>query len=128
MQVYAAIWFISFRIYTDNYISSVFFFDQVESGGRKGSLVTDVPLFVSRRQTKWLNVVLDLNGILYECVGRASLSKGVTTYNVKDNIFSDECPTIVGAKAVYVRPGLWEFLAEISHIANCVLVWSSMLK
>ena len=127
-MLYAAVWFISFCICTGNYISSVFFFDQIESGGREDSFATDVPLFVFRRLTKWLNVVLDLNGILCEGVGRASLSKGMTTYDVKDNIFSDECPTIAGAKAVYIRPSLREFLAEILHIANCVLVWSSMLK
>ena len=84
-------------------------------------------LFVSRQQTKWLNVVLDLNGIHCECVGRSSLRKG-GSHNVKDNIFSDECPTIAGTKAIYVRPGLQEFLAEISHFANRVVVWSSMLK
>ena len=58
--------------------------------------------------------MLDLYGILCECVGRSSLRKGVTMHNVKDNIFSDECPTIAGMKAVYFRLGLQEFLAEIS--------------
>ena len=85
-------------------------------------------LFVSRQRTKWLNIVLDLNGILCECVGRSSLRKGVTTHNVKDNIFSDECPTIARTKAVYIHLSLQKFLEEISQFANRVVVWSSMLK
>ena len=92
----------------------MFCFDQVVSRGREDSVAPDVCLFVSWQRMKWLNIVLDLNGILCECVGRSSLRKGMTTHNVKDNIFSNECSTIAGTKAVYVRPGLQEFLTEIS--------------
>ena len=103
-------------------------FDQVVTRGSGESIAPNVSLSVRQHQSKWLNVVLDLNGILCECVGRSSLAKGVKTYDAKDNNFSPECPTIVGTKAVYVRPGLRDFLLELTQITSRVVVWSSMLK
>ena len=43
-------------------------------------------------------------------------------------MFSERTPTIVGTKAVYVRPNLHEFLIEVSKIACRVVIWSSMMK
>jgi NLI interacting factor-like phosphatase len=75
---------------------------------------------------KWLNVVLDLNGILCVCedakfkgwsrpIGDAKQPQSATT------------PTVVGPELVYVRPNCTEFLREIGQIA-VISVWNSMKK
>ena len=53
---------------------------------------------------------------------------GSSEFEVQDNVFSDRTPTVVGKKAVYIRPNLHEFLVEVSKIACQMVIWSSMLK
>ena len=75
---------------------------------------------------KWLNVVLDLNGIL--CVTEDWKSKWLgQVYNKKSEPHSATVAAIVGPKAVYVRPDCSTFLKELGKIAF-VSVWSSMKK
>jgi len=49
-------------------------------------------------------------------------------YGVSTSKLPPPTPIIVRNKAVFPRPGLEEFLQEISLIAACVVVWSSMIK
>ena len=95
--------------------------------GRGGSLPRELSLVVQQRQ-KWLNVIFDLNGVLCHCEARSTIKIGSRAFKVEDNSFSDRTPTVVGTKAVYVRPNLHEFLIEVSKIACRVVIWSSMLK
>ena len=43
-------------------------------------------------------------------------------------MFSHKEPTVIGTKAVYVCPGVQEFLGELSLLANHIIVWSSMMR
>lgn len=72
-------------------------------------------------------MVFDLNGVLCQCEPKSSV-KGGEAHRPEDNVFSHREPTIIGTKAVYVRPNVREFLREVSGISNCIVVWSSMLK
>ena len=79
-------------------------------------------------KAKWLNIVLDINGILYHCMEKARTSKMPFVYDVKHGIHSSTVPTIVGLKAVLMRPSLFKFLIEISKFAACIFIWSSMKR
>ena len=72
---------------------------------------------------RWLNVVLDLNGILCECV---PAWKGKGFRNRDFRVHSPTLPTEVGKKLVWVRPGCSDFLSQLSSIAT-ITVWSSMV-
>lgn len=76
---------------------------------------------------KWLNFVFDLNGVLCQCEARSSV-KDMRVHRPEDNVYSDREPTLIGTKAVFVRPNVREFLREVNRISNRVLIWSSMLK
>ena len=72
--------------------------------------------------------MFDLNGVLCHCEARSSVKMEAKAFEVQDNVFSDRTPTLVGTKAIYVRPNLHEFLVEVSKIACRVVIWSSMMK
>lgn len=75
---------------------------------------------------KWINVVLDLNGIL--CVSEDWKSQGSRLqFNDQSQPHSATVGAVVGPKAVFVRPNCSKFLVELGRIAN-VSVWSSMKK
>ena len=75
---------------------------------------------------KWINVTLDLNGVL--CVAEEWKSKGsIKQFNHQSEPHSATIPAIVGPKVVYVRPGCSAFLEELQKIVF-VSVWSSMKK
>jgi hypothetical protein len=82
---------------------------------------------VSTSPPKWLNVVLDINGILYHCMEKATNRMSFVN-SVQQGIHSSTVPTIVGPKAVFTRPGLYEFLFAISKFATKVIIWSSMKR
>jgi hypothetical protein len=83
---------------------------------------------VSTSPPKWLNIVLDINGILCHCMEKAATNKMAFVNDVKDGIHSSTIPTIVGPKAVFTRPSLLEFLTAISEFAARVFIWSSMKR
>ena len=75
---------------------------------------------------KWLNVVLNLNGVL--CVHEDAKYKGWAVHvENADQPHSATIPAIVGPKAVFVRPNCAHFLRELGLIAH-VSIWSSMKK
>ena len=78
----------------------------------------------SRAVDKWLNVVLDLNGILCVCEDW-KFNRSTKQYNDSSAPHSATIGAIVGMKAVYVRPNCLNFLAELGKIAS-ISVWSFM--
>ena len=81
-----------------------------------------------RPSSKWLNIVLDLNGVLCECVERSSASRHGQTFCEDQHVYSSQISTLVGSKGVYCRPCVCEFLRFISGFAARVVVWSSMKR
>jgi hypothetical protein len=73
---------------------------------------------------KWLNVVLDLNGILCVCLEERLMPRG-QTYVVGKKPHSGTIPFLVGPKAVYIRPSCKRFLTELGNVAD-ITIWSSM--
>lgn len=73
---------------------------------------------------KWLNVVVDLNGILCVCEDWKS-NRNSKRYNDASAPHSATVGAVVGMKAVYVRPNCLTFLDELGKIAT-ITVWSSM--
>lgn len=76
-----------------------------------------------RRPARWLNIVLDINGILCETAHAASAARGSRSHDM-----SSMFPIVIGPKYVYPRPGVREFLAGLRSFANSVVIWSSMKK
>jgi hypothetical protein len=77
---------------------------------------------------KWLNIVLDINGILCHCMEKKATIRMPFVNSVQQRIHSSTVPTIVGPKAVFTRPGLHEFLTTISKFAARVIIWNSMKR
>ena len=68
----------------------------------------------SRPSSKWLNIVLDLNGVLCQCVERSTASRHRRTFREDQHVYSSRIPTLVGPKGVYYCPCVCEFLHFIS--------------
>ena len=72
--------------------------------------------------SKWLNIVLDLNGVLCQCVERSSARRHGRTLREDEHVYSSRIPTLVSPKGVYCRPRVREFLRLISGFATRVVV------
>ena len=90
-----------------------------------GDQVESIPS-LSRAVSRWLNVVLDLNGILCVCEEYRFLPK-IQLWNLESNPHSSSVPTKIDPKAVYVRPLYSAFLRAVSDFAD-ITIWSSMRK
>ena len=88
-----------------------------ENIGRIGPVPSD-------SSSRWLNVVIDLNGIVCACV---PTWKGKGFRNTNFHVHSATLPTEVGKKLVWVRPSCSDFLSRLSSFAT-ITVWSSMMK
>jgi hypothetical protein len=73
---------------------------------------------------KWLNIVLDLNGILCVCLEERLLPRG-QTYVVGKKPHSSTIPFLVGPKVVYVCPSCKRFLIKLGNMVY-ITIWSSM--
>ena len=80
----------------------------------------------SRAVSRWLNVVIDLNGILYVCTEYRFLPR-IAAWNLESAPHSFSVPMRIGPKAVYVRPSCFTFLSVLSGFID-ITVWSSMRK
>ena len=80
----------------------------------------------ARPSSKWLNVVLNLNGVLCQCVQRSAAIQHGHTFCEDQHLYSSEIPTLVGPKGVYCRPRVQEFLCFIGDFAAHIVIWSSM--
>jgi hypothetical protein len=106
----------------------VFIDYQVDSLVSQEYVPKGVSSVVSTSPPKWLNIVLDINGILCHCMEKAATRGMFFVNDVKQGIHSPTVPTIVGPKAVFTHPSLYEFLTTISEFAARVLIWSSMKR
>ena len=68
--------------------------------------------------------MLDLNGVLCVSEERRFMPKG-QRFAVGAGCHSATLPSIIGPKAVYVRPNCSLFLRAVSEFAD-ITVWSSM--
>ena len=75
-----------------------------------------------RPPSKWLNIVLDLKGVLCQCVERSSARRHGRTLREDQHVYSSQIPTLVGPKGVYCHPRVREFLRLISIFAARVVV------
>jgi hypothetical protein len=85
---------------------------------------------VSVNVPQWLNVILDLNGVLCSCIQKNTL----TRWGSQQKLFYKEgfvylatIPTCVGPKAIYIRPEVAAFVRRVSGFAD-ITVWSSMMQ
>ena len=90
-------------------------------GGDEVERITPSP---SRAVSRWLNVVLDLNGILCVCAEYRFLPR-IAAWNPESAPHSSSVPARIGPKAIYVRPSCSTFLSALSGFAD-ITVWSSM--
>ena len=81
----------------------------------------------SRSTSKWLNIVLDLNGVLCECIEKSAAIRRGRTLLPEQHTYSSKVPTLIGPKGVFCRPRVREFLDGISEFAR-IVVWSSMKR
>ena len=79
---------------------------------------------ISRTITKWLNVVLVLNGILCVCLEARLMPQG-QAYVVGKKPYSSTVPFLTSPKAVYIGPSCQRFLIELGNVAD-ITTWSSM--
>jgi hypothetical protein len=103
----------------------LWFFNQVCEVSVAGeSNTVGISPVTSDSSRRWLNVVIDLNGIVCACVPTWK-AKGFRNTNYR--LHSAKFPIEVGTKLVWVRPGCSDFLSQLSSFAT-VTVWSSMMK
>ena len=89
-----------------------------------GDEVERITPSLSRGVSRWLNVVLDLNGILCVCAEYRFLPR-IAAWNPESVPHSSSIPARIGPKVVYVRPSYSTFLSAMSGFAD-ITVWSSM--
>ena len=77
---------------------------------------------------KWLNIILDINGILCHCIEKKATNKIPFVNSVHQQIHSSIAPIIIGPKGVFTRPSLVDFLTTISKFVARVIIWSSMKR
>jgi hypothetical protein len=85
-----------------------------------------VSTVVSASPPKWLNIVLDINSILYHYMEKAAMKRMPFMNDVKQGIHLSTVPTIVRPKAAFKCLGLLEFFTTISKFAARIFIWSSM--
>ena len=81
-----------------------------------------------RPSLKWLNIVLDLNGVLCQCVERPAAARHGRSFFKDQHLYSSRVPTLVGPKGVYCRPRVRKFLRLFSNFAAHIVIWSSMKR
>ena len=74
-----------------------------------------------------MNVALDLNGMRCQTELKFFVAK-IKTHKVEEHIMCHRTPTVVGHKAVFVRPNVKEFLRQLSDVAKRMVVWSLMMR
>ena len=85
-----------------------------------------IPSSSSKAVSRWLNVVLDLNGILCVCEEYKYLPK-IQSWNFESNPHSTSIPAKIGPKAMYIHPSYFRFLSVLFDFRD-IIVWSSMLE
>ena len=75
----------------------------------------------SRAISRWLNVVVDLNGILCVCAEYKFLPK-MTIWNLEIALQSFSILARIDPKAISVRPSCFRFLSVLSNFANITIL------
>jgi hypothetical protein len=91
---------------------------------------TSVATVESTNVLKWLNVVLNLNGVLCSCIQKLILYQkngNPRTNPLEFYVQSAGVSTILRPKGVFIRPSLRQFLLALSGFAN-ITIWSSMMQ
>jgi hypothetical protein len=117
-----------FCVSPGNITCSVFIDYQVDCLLSEEYVPEGVSHVVLMTKAKWLNLVLDINGILCHYMEKAGTSRMPFVYDESQGIHSSTVPTIVGPKAIFMRPGLLEFLTEISKFVARIFIWSSIKR
>jgi len=92
-----------------------------------GQPLTRIPRDLTKSQPKWLNVVLELNGLLCSIAPLSEAPAECLRFPDANfpPVFSATVPTIVAGIVVYCRPRLQMFLKFLSLFAN-IHVWSTL--
>ena len=69
---------------------------------------------------KWLNVVLDLNGILCDCFEARLVPQG-QAYVVGKKTHSGTILFLVGPKVVYIHSSYQRILTELGNVADITI-------
>jgi hypothetical protein len=117
-----------FCVSPGNITCSIFIDYQVDCLVSEEYVPKGVSPVVLTTKAKWLNIVLDINGILCHCMEKVGTSRVPFVYAERQGIHSSMVPTIVGSMVVFTHPGLLEFLTEISKFATHIFIWSSMKR
>ena len=110
---------ITYSIFIDYHVDCLLLEEYISKGVSPVVLTT---------KAKWLNIVLDINGILCHCMEKVGMSKMLFVYDVKYKIHSSTVPTIIGPKVVFIRPSLLKFLTKISKFTTRIFILSSMKR
>jgi hypothetical protein len=111
-----------FCVSPGNITCSIFIDYQVDCLLSEEYVLEGVSPVVLTTKAKWLNIILDINGILYHYMEKARTSRMPFVYDESQGIHLSTVPTIVGPKDVFTRPGLLEFLTEISKFAARIFI------
>ena len=77
---------------------------------------------------KWLNIVLDINGILCHYMDKKVTNRMPFMNSVHQGIHSSMALTIIGPKAIFMQLGLLDFFITINKFAARIIIWSSMKR
>ena len=91
------------------------------------SVVWSTSTSKKRPPIKWLHVILDINGIMCNCV-HPSTMKDLTLRCPWGEGLCPPLETLVGPKAVFTHQRLRDFLVAVSSVTAYVVIWSSMKK
>ena len=85
-------------------------------------------LIQSRLSLKWLNIVLDLNDVLCQCMERSTVAQYGRTFCDDQHIHSLQISILDSLNGVYCHPCVCKFLRFISNFAARIVIWSSMKR
>ena len=103
-------------------MSSVFLVQVREASGCDVSSSEEISPSPTRSHKGWLNIIVDLNGILCSTTPHWN---GKRYVNHDLHLYVTSKPMVMGPKLVWVSPGCAKFLCRLSSFAT-ITVWSSM--
>jgi hypothetical protein len=110
--------------------NNLFFVPPAFQVGTVGEGCNVVTKRVSMNVPRWLNVILDLNGVICSCVQKSTVTRRGSQQKLfygEGFVHSATIPTCVVPKTIYVRPGVAAFVRRVNGFAD-ITVWSSMIQ
>jgi hypothetical protein len=111
-----------FCVSPGDFTCSVFIDYQVDSLVSQEYVPDGVSRVVLTTPAKWLNIVLDINGMLCHCIEKAGMSRMHFLCDVRQGIQSSTISTSVGPMAIFTHPSLLVFLIEINKFAAHIFI------